>query len=95
MVNAEMRTYNYYLYNSKNEYGQEVLTEGAQGSITMAIYITNQSIQDNINYAQAGYMGLTMGSIDNSYVIQYEEKKLKVLYVNAQGRYKQVFMKEI
>lgn len=95
MINADMRNYEYYLYSGKDEYGQEKLTESAQGFVMMAIYITSQSIQDNINYTGASYIGLTMATVDNSYVIQYGNKRLKVLYVNAMGRYKQIFMCEI
>lgn len=95
MINADMRLYDYYLYSGLDAYGQDKLTEAAQGSIKMAINITSQSIQDNINYIGASYMGLTMAALDNSYVIQYGDKKLKVLYVNPKGRYKQVFMGEI
>lgn len=95
MINADMRFYDYYLYSGLDAYGQDKLTEAAQGSIKMSINITSQSIQDNINYTGASYMGLTMAALDNSYVIQYRDKKLKVLYVNPKGRYKQVFMSEI
>lgn len=61
----------------------------------MAIYITSQQIQDNINYKGANYMGLTHSLLDDSYVINYNGTKLKVLYVNPQGRMKQVFLAAI
>lgn len=94
MIN-NMRTYNYYLYKDQDEYGQQTLTESAQGSIKMNIHLTTESTQDNINYTNASYMGLTMAYIDNTFAIAYGDKMLKVLTVNAQGRYKQVFMSEI
>lgn len=95
MINTEMRFYDYFTYGEKDEYGQPQLSGETQGTIKMAINITSQSTQDNINYKDASYIGLTHAAIDDTYVIQYGPEKLKVLYVNPMGRYKQVFMKEI
>ena len=95
MINTEMRFYDYFTYGEKDEYGQPQLSEVTQGTIKMAINITSQSTQDNINYKDASYIGLTHAAIDDTYVIQYGPEKLKVLYVNPMGRYKQAFMKEI
>lgn len=95
MINTEMRFYDYFTYGEKDDYGQPQLSEETQGTIKMAINITSQSTQDNINYKDASYIGLTHAAIDDTYVIQYGPEKLKVLYVNPMGRYKQAFMKEI
>lgn len=95
MINTEMRFYDYFTYGEKDEYGQPQLSEETQGTIKMAINITSQSTQDNINYKDASYIGLTHAAIDDTYVIQYGPEKLKVLYVNPMGRYRQAFMKEI
>ena len=46
----------------------------------MAIYISSQSVQDNINYKDCRYVGFTNEPIDANYVIQYGDQKLKVLY---------------
>lgn len=92
MINADMRIYDYYTYGEDDGYGQPSLSASPQGKVKMAVNITSQSVQDNILYENAQYMGLTLSPIDNSYVIQYGEDKLKVLYVNPKGRYKQVFM---
>lgn len=92
MINANMRHYDYYTYGEKDSYGQSKLSEQVQGSIKMAINITSQSIQENINYKGCNYMGLTCEDVNDTYVIQYNDEKLKVLYVNPMGRYKQVFM---
>jgi hypothetical protein len=98
MLNAMTRSYDYYTIGEENEYGQVVMP-GADatpaGQVRMAIYITSQSIQDNINYKDASYMGLTFALLDDTYVIQYGDKRLKVLYVNPQGRLNQVFMAEV
>lgn len=93
MINTDMKNYQYYLYADDNGYGQPALTEEVQGTVKMAIYTTSQAIQDNIQYKNATYVGLTeQAEITDRYVIEYGEAKLKVLYVSHYGRYKQVFM---
>lgn len=95
MIVADMRTYDYFTYGDNDGYGQPTLSETVQGSIKMAINTTSQSVQDNINYKDASYIGLTLTSVDDTYVIQYGDEKLKVLYVQPKGRFKQVFMGEM
>ena len=90
-----MKLYDYYLYGEPNDYGQPQLSEEAQGSIKMAISITSQIVQENIQYQHATYLGLTFAPVDDKYVIQYGDRRLKVLYVNSAGRMKQVFMGEM
>lgn len=98
MINAQMREYTYFLYDSNNDYGQQVLIKDAngepvpQGTIKMAINLTSQSIQDNINYTSANYLGLTHSTVTDQYVIKYGDELLKVLYINPNGRFKQVFL---
>ena len=94
MINANMRLYDYFTLGSLDEYGQPSLSE-KQGSIKMAINISSQNVQENINYKDCSYVGLTHANINDSYVIQYGDEKLKVLCVNPKGRLKQVFMKEM
>ena len=103
MINAQFKEYGYYLYNSENDiYGQKTLIKddkgepAVQGTIKMAINHTATSIQENINYKDASYLGLTLSrSVDDTFVIQYGEERLKVLYVVPTGRYRQVFMARI
>jgi hypothetical protein len=95
MIMSDFRRYSYFTLGANNAYGQPQLSEEPQGTILMSIYITNQSTQDNIRYKDATYVGLTFGNIDDKCVIDYGGEKLKVLYVNPQGRFKQVFMKNI
>lgn len=102
MINATMRTYNYYTYGAADSYGQQTLIKDAtgapivQGSIKISINTTSQSIQDNINYKDCSYIGLTHDkTVNDSFVIQYGNEKLKVLYVNPIGKLKQVFLKRI
>ena len=96
MINTDMRRYNYFTFGEDNAYGQAQLSQEAQGTVIMAINLTSQSTQDNINYKDCSYIGLTMDAkVDDTYVIEYGEERLKVLYVTPQGRYKQVFMARI
>lgn len=96
MINADMRYYDYFTIGGRDEYGAQKLpdTNGApDGNIKMAIYISSQSIQDNINYKDCNYIGLTKAPVNDTYIIKYGEEALKVLYVNPKGTYKQVFLK--
>lgn len=96
MINATMRTYDYYTLNGKDEYGQEVLTENIQGKVKLAIYTLSNTIGTNIKYKDSTYIALTQNkAINDSYVIQYGEEKLKVQYVIPTGRYYQVFLGEM
>lgn len=95
MINSEMKYYNFYLVGAKDEYGQETYTDEIMGAVKIAIYETSKSIQDDIRYKDATYIGLTHAVLDDTYIIQYGEEKLKVLYVYPKGRLKQVFMKAI
>ena len=90
-----MRLYNYFTLGAKNGYGQVAIPDKdaePAGQIKMAINISSQSIQDNINYKGCQYIGLTQANVDDTYIIEYENERLKVLYVNPKGRMKQVFL---
>lgn len=93
MINANMRDYLYFTLGAVDAYGQEQISSMPQGTINMAIYIVSQNLVDNINYQNATYVGLTMDkSVNDSYIIQNGNEKLKVLYVNPMGRFNQVFL---
>ena len=94
MINADMRLYNYFTLGEENEAGQRFPSKEPVGQIKMAINISSQSVQDNINYAGASYVGLTHANVDDTYIIEYGNERLKVLYVNSKGRLKQVFMEK-
>jgi hypothetical protein len=91
-----MRLYNYYSFGEDNGYGMPQLSEEPEGKIKISINISSQSIQDSILFKDCSYVGLTHDkNINDSYVIEYGSSKLKVLYVNPVGRYKQVYLKEM
>lgn len=96
MINSDMRLYDYFTYGQDDGYGMPALSTEAKGKIKMAIYISSQSIQDNILFKDCTYIGLTSdANVNDSYVIKYGKEQLKVLYVNPKGRLKQVFLKEM
>lgn len=95
MIATEMRIYNYFTLGEKNEYGQRTISTTPTGTIKMAINLSSQSIQDNINYKDCRYVGLTHANVDDTYIIEYGNERLKVLYVNPKGRMKQVFLAQI
>ena len=97
MINTAMRTYYYFTLGSKDEYGQLQMPDYTkpEGVVKMAINITSQSVQDNIRYQDATYIGLTHADVNDTYIIDFKGEKLKVLYVNDTGRLKQVFLKNI
>ena len=96
MVNTDFRTYNYFAFGALDAYGQPALSEDIKGSVKMAIYPTSQSVQANILYHNAQYMGLTYDkSINDSFVIDYNGTKLKILYVSPTKRLRQVFLAKV
>lgn len=95
MINTDMRLYNYFTLGPAVMGQPQIPSKDAapEGQIKMAINISTQSVQDNVNYKDAQYVGLTHANVDDTYIIQYGEERLKVLYVNPRGRMKQVFLK--
>lgn len=93
MISANMRYYDYYTLGAKDEYGQETLSEETQGTLQLAIYTLSNTIGTNITYKDATYLALTQNkAINDSFVIQYGEEKLKVLHTIPMGRYNQAFL---
>lgn len=93
MINTQMRDYKYLKITEENDdYGQPQTVE-ANGTIKMAINFSTETIQENSLYSNAQYVGLTLNKdIDATYIIKYGSDQLKVLYVNKQGRYTQVYL---
>lgn len=96
MINSQMRTYNYFTFGDDNGYGQAQLSTTPKGQVKIAINTTSTTIQDNVRYKDAAYIGLThSNALDDKCVIEYGAEKLKVLYIVPFGRYKQVFLKNL
>lgn len=99
MINADMRQYDYYKTVLNAEYGQELIpakdTEPL-GTVKMAIYPTSAGTQDNILYSNCSYVGMTFDAeINDRYIVLKEEERLKVMYIQHKGRFKQVFLKKV
>lgn len=93
MINAQMLPYVYYIMGEVDDYGQTLPLDEPAGTVRMAVNIASQSVQDNIIYNGAQYVGLTHSNVINEKcVIDYKGQKLKVLYVNTAGRYNQIYM---
>lgn len=93
MLNTQTHLYNFFTFGEGNEYGQPTLNPEVKGTVKLAINTSSQAVADNVLYKDAEYLGLTLDkSINESYVIQYGDKKLKVKYVNPIGRYTQVYL---
>ena len=94
-----MRQYDYYKTVHNDEYGQELIPAAETqplGKVKLAIYPTTTGTQDNILYSNCSYVGLTYNAeIDDKYIILYGKERLKVMYIQPQGRYKQVFLKKV
>lgn len=96
MINSNMRSYDFYTIGDLDEYGQQRISTEKQGSIKMSISISSQRVQDNILYKGCEFIGLTHDkNVTDKYVIQYGDMRLKVLYINASGRFTQVFMARV
>lgn len=96
MITTNMRTYNYFTFGAPNAYGQPQLSREPVGKVKLSIFTTSQNVQGNINYTNASYIALTHDkNINDSWVIEYGEERLKVLYTNKQGRFIQVFLSKV
>lgn len=96
MINSKMKNYTYSRTSKDiDDYGMPVIIN-EEGTIKMSINFVNETINENSLYSGAQYVGLTLNKqIDANYIIQYGEEKLKVLYVNKEGKYNQVFMARV
>lgn len=99
MIMNSMRLYDYWLVAVNDEYGQEIMPTAETnpaGQVKLSIYPTSTGTQDNILYANCAYVGLTYDAeIDDKYIIQYGKERLKVMYCQPHGRFKQVFMRMV
>lgn len=89
-----MKKYTYSAISEQlDEYGQPI-TQTEAGEVLMFISVTKHSPVESPLYQESEYTGITHSEIDDRYIINYEGKKLKVLYV-IKGRFNQVFLKEV
>lgn len=92
MIATQMRNYKYFTFGANDAYGQPQMVE-AEDTVKVAINLASQSVQENPLYGGAQYTGLSLNkAIDATYVIEYGDVKLKVLYSNPLGKYNQIFL---
>ena len=99
MINSRMSSYDYFLIGDNNGYGQLTIIKDdngnpiKQGEVQLSISTLTKAVTDDLRYSDSTYIGLTHDkSIKDTYIIQYGTELLKVLYVNPDGRYTQVYL---
>lgn len=97
MISTQMEKCNYYVLNDiEDSYGQATVPNQPSGVIDISIHTSSIMNQDGIKYNDCAFIGLTLDdAVTDKYIIEYQGSNLKVLYVIPDGRYTQVFMKQI
>lgn len=91
-IYRRLTKYNYYTLVDSEYGGKTADFTSPTGVVNMAIQLNNMAMNSNTIYTSANFVGLTQEDIDDTYIIEYGNEKLKVLYVYPEGKYKQVFM---
>lgn len=92
MIYRDMRPYEFTMLGAVDDYGQMTLDGGTGGTVLMAVYVATQAVSDTILYREAQYVGMTRDDVTDRHIIHYGDEKLKVLYVQPKGCFKQAFM---
>ena len=96
MIRNQMKPYKYYKYGGLDEYGIPSASLKPIGEVKLSLHLLNQNISDNALYKDASFIGLTFNDdIDENWIIEEGNTKLKVLYVNHTKRFNQVFLQVI
>lgn len=96
MIQSNMKLYNYYVLNELDDYGTNQASEEVKGQVKLSIFLQTKQLSDNSIYKDTQFTALTNDKdINEKYLIEYNEKLLKVLYINDLGRYRQVYLGSI
>ena len=98
MINARMKLHKYYTLGEVDAYGVPQIPsiqDTPKGEIKIAINTFSVNNYTDIKFRDCTYIGLTLAEVQDNYVIRYGDVLLKVLYINPDGRFKQVYLKEI
>lgn len=96
MIQSNMKLYNYYVLDELDDYGTNQASEEVQGQVKLSIFLQTKQLSDNSIYKETQFTALTNDKdINEKYLIEYDEKLLKVLYINDLGRYRQVYLGSI
>lgn len=93
MIQNNMKLYNYYTLGELDDYGTNQASEEVKGQVKLSIFLQTKQLSDNSIYKETQFTALTNDKdINEKYLIEYNEKLLKVLYINDLGRYRQVYL---
>lgn len=93
MIQNNMKLYNYYTLGELDDYGTNQSSEEVKGQVKLSIFLQTKQLSDNSIYKETQFTALTNDKdINEKYLIEYNEKLLKVLYINDLGRYRQVYL---
>lgn len=81
-----------YSLAAEDEYGQATLDTENSSKIHLTFGLYNHHEVEDIRYQDVEYTGLTYDDLTDNDVIQIEDRKYKVKFVNPFGRIKQVFL---
>jgi hypothetical protein len=91
-----MKLYNYYTLGELDGYGTNQTSEEVKGQVKLSIFLQTKQLSDNSIYKETQFTALTNDKdINEKYLIEYNEKLLKVLYINDLGRYRQIYLGSI
>lgn len=93
MIQSNMKLYNYYVLDGLDDYGTNQASEEVQGQVKLSIFLQTKQLSDNSIYKETQFTALTNDKdVNEKYLIEYNEKLLKVLYINDLGRYRQIYL---
>lgn len=93
MIQSNMKLYNYYVLDELDDYGTNQASEEVKGQVKLSIFLQTKQLSDNSIYKETQFTALTNDKdINEKYLIEYNEKLLKVLYINDLGRYRQIYL---
>ena len=92
VINRSMREALCYALGARDSYGQETLDTENSSTIHLTFGLYNHHETEDVRYQDVEYTGLTYDNLTDNNVIQIEDIKYKVKFVNPYGRMKQVFL---
>lgn len=92
-IRSSMKSYPLYELGSLDSYGQ-LGSPNLVGEVELDLQVYSHSQLGSPLYENCEFIGLTLArDLSDKNLIEVEGKKLKVLFVNSQGRYTQIFLR--
>lgn len=93
MIAPKMRSYSCEILGALDEYAQSIAAASTD-TVLISLSEVNHSNNDNVLYSDAEYIGFTFNrDLDDTYILITDKGRLKVTYVNRDGRYNVVYLK--